>query len=112
MTAVVRQDQAIQTARSFGENTNPGTRPVGWWILACGEQLNAESFDDREKSRERLLQEVKDAGLVLPENIWVWDEAGIAQLVISTVPTLKRAEILSSRLREKGLTIKIRREKF
>jgi hypothetical protein len=108
----VRQDQAIQTAWSFGEDTNPETKPMGWWILACGEPLNEESFDEREIARERLLEVVKNAGLVLPENIWIWDEVGTAQLVIYTVPTLKRAKLLSRRLRDKGLTIRILREKI
>lgn len=112
MTAVVRQNQAVQTAWSFGEDTNPETKPLGWWILACGEPLNEDSFDEREKSRERLLESVKNVGLVLPENIWIWDEAGTAQLIIRTVPTLERAKLLSRHLRDKGLTIRIRREKI
>jgi len=112
MTAVVRQEQATQTARSFGEETDPEVKPLGWWVLACGEELDEESFNQRERSRERLLEEVSKAGLVLPENIWVWDEAGTAQLVIGTVPTLKRADHLAKRLREKGLNIRIRREKI
>jgi hypothetical protein len=40
----------------------------------------------------------------------VWDETGAAQLVISTVPTLKRADRLARHLRAKGLTVRIRRE--
>lgn len=112
MTAVLRQGQADQTARSFGEEPNPELRPRGWWVLACGEPLDDESFDSREAARERLLLEARRVGLVLPENIWVWDESGTAQLVISTVPTLKRARLLAKRLRTKGLTIRIKREDF
>ncbi|BDQ35162.1 hypothetical protein [Pseudodesulfovibrio portus] len=112
MTAVVRQGQAELTAKSFGEERNPDLRPRGWWVLACGEPLAEDSFDSRETARERLLIATRKAGLVLPENIWVWDEAGTAQLVISTVPSLERAQILASHLREKGLTIRVKRETF
>ena len=112
MTAVVRQGQAELTARSFGEERRPDLRPRGWWILACGEPLDEDSFDSRETARERLLIDTRRAGLALPENIWVWDETGTAQLVISTVPTLERAQILAKHLRKKGLTIRIKRENF
>ncbi|MEZ7196943.1 hypothetical protein [Pseudodesulfovibrio karagichevae] len=112
MTAVVRAKQAALTAKSFGEETDPSLRPRGWWVLACGESLDQESFGQREQARQKLLDATRKAGLVLPENIWVWDDNGIAQLVISTVPTIQRANILAQKLREKGLTIRIKREDF
>lgn len=112
MTAVIRQKQAAETARSFGEEPDPDRRPLGWWVLACGDDLDQDSLDRRDEARDRLLYEVRMAGLVLPENIWIWDETGQAQLVISTVPTLERAERLAKHLRSKGLTIRIRREKI
>lgn len=112
MTAVVRQDQADLTAKSFGEERHPDLRPRGWWVLACGDALDEESFESREVTRKRLLMAARRAGLVLPENIWVWDEAGTAQLVISTVPTLERAQVLARHLRTKGLVIRIKRETF
>jgi hypothetical protein len=112
MTAVVRAKQAAMTAKSFGEETDPNLRPRGWWVLACGEPLDQESFDRREEARQQLLAATRKAGLVLPENIWVWDEKGTAQLVISTVPSIQRANILARKLREKGLTIRIKREDF
>jgi len=112
MTAVVRQELADDVARSFGEDPDPEVRPLGWWVLACGESLDGDTMEKRDASRERLLHEVRMAGLVLPENIWIWDESEMVQLVISTVPTLKRAERLASHLRSKKLTIRIRREKI
>ena len=112
MTAAVRQGQAQDIGRSFGEDPDPEVRPLGWWVLARGETLESAPFAEREAARERLLLRVRAAGLVLPENIWVWDETETAQLVISTVPTLKRAEKLAAHLRGKGLDIRIRREKF
>lgn len=112
MTAVVRQERAGEVAKSFGEDPDPEVRPLGWWVLACGEPLDIDSQDKRDASRDRLLYEVRMAGLVLPENIWIWDETNEVQLVISTVPTLKRAERLAQHLRRKGLIIRIRREKI
>jgi len=112
MTAVVRQGMADIVARGFDEEPDSDVRPLGWWVLACGDQLDEDSEEQRDEARERLLNEVRMAGLVLPENIWVWDDTGMAQLVISTVPTLQRAERLSKHLRSKGLTIRIHREKI
>ncbi|WP_239057900.1 hypothetical protein [Pseudodesulfovibrio sp. JC047] len=112
MTAVVRQEQAHWTARSFGQETDPKLRPRGWWVLACGEPLDDDSFDNREESRQRLLDATDQSGVILPENIWVWDETGMAQLVITTVPTLERAQTLAQRLRRKGLNIRVKRETF
>ena len=112
MTAVVRAKQAALTAKSFGEEPDPKLRPRGWWVLACGEKLDDTDFNRREEARQRLLNDTRMAGLVLPENIWVWDEQGTAQLVISTVPSIQRANILAQKLREKGLTIRIKREDF
>jgi len=112
MTAAVRAKQADLTAKSFGEETDPKLRPRGWWVLACGDSLDRESFDQRERARQRLLAATRRAGLILPENIWVWDDNGKAQLVVSTVPSIQRAHILAQKLREKGLTIRIKREDF
>ncbi|WP_229592050.1 hypothetical protein [Pseudodesulfovibrio sediminis] len=112
MTAVVRQSHAAETARSFGENPTPKIRPRGWWVLACGDMLDESSIEQRDITRNALLRETRLAGIVLPENIWVWDEDGVAQLVISTVPSLERAQILAERLKKKGLTIRIKRETF
>jgi len=112
MTAVVRQGQAREVAMSFGEDPSPEARPLGWWVLACGEPLDKESLQVRDDARERLLIQVRMVGLALPENIWVWDEEGRAQLVIATVPTMERAERLAVHLRSKGLTIRIKREEI
>ncbi|WP_285906299.1 hypothetical protein [Pseudodesulfovibrio pelocollis] len=122
MTASVRREMAGSPAMSAVAATGktPGAddsealeaRPLGWWVLVCGEPLNERSLAARDAARDRLLDQVRASGLMLAENIWVWDETGMAQLVISTVPSLKRAERLASHLRGKGLTVRIRREKF
>jgi hypothetical protein len=128
MTASVRRERErlgqraapVQAATAPADGTGPGTgldadpdaRPLGWWVLVCGETLDERSLKARDAARDRLLEQVRASGLVLAENIWVWDETGTAQLVISTVPSLKRAERLAAHLRGKGLTVRIRREKF
>ena len=116
MTAVVRQAQGREVARSFGDDVPEGVRPLGWWVLACGEELGGAYADVdetvRAEARERLLESVRRAGLMLPENVWVWDDTGRVQLVVSSVPTLKRAKRLADHLRQKGLSIRVRREKI
>jgi len=112
MTAVVRQGLAYDVAGSFGGKPEEETRSLGWWVLACGDPLDEDSLTNRDAVRDKLLYEVRMAGLVLPENIWVWDDSGQAQLVISTVPSLERADRLAEHLRRKGLIIRIKREKI
>ncbi len=112
MTATIRQSQAGEIARSFGENPDPEVRAMGWWVLACGEKAESEPPNSQEVARRRLLTKIRAAGLVLSEQIWVWNESDTPQLIIATTPTLKRAERLATHLRGKGLHILIRREKF
>lgn len=112
MTATIRQEFADEMARSFGEDPSSENRPLGWWILACGEVSTSKDFDKREAARLQLLEQVQAVGLMLQENIWVWDDSGQVQLVIATVPAIKRADILAKHLRNKGLTIRIVREKI
>ena len=82
----------------------------GWWVLAQGVPLDESDFSAREAAREALLARVRRAGILVGENVWVWDLSGRAQLVLTTLPTLERARMLAKRLREKGLAIVIRRE--
>ena len=83
---------------------------LGWWVLAQGRLLDPVDFAAREAAREDLLEAVRKAGALVPENIWVWDETGRAQLVLATLPTLERASRVAERLRQKGLNIAVRRE--
>ena len=59
----------------------------GWWVLACGEPFKDAALAERDALRDRLRAEVEQAGIVLPELIWVWDEDNCVQLVITTLPT-------------------------
>ncbi|GAB6126358.1 hypothetical protein [Humidesulfovibrio idahonensis] len=83
---------------------------LGWWVLAQGRLLDPEDFATREAAREDLLAAVRKAGVLVGENVWVWDETGRAQLVLATLPTLERARRVAERLRAKGLNITVRRE--
>lgn len=81
---------------------------LGWWVLACGEPLDEDDFESRERARDAVLKAVEAVGVVLPERIWVWDDTGRAQLVITTLPSEDRAERVAEHLRSKGLQIRIR----
>ncbi len=87
-----------------------GQEEGGWWVLAQGRELDPENFDAREAAREELLDAVRRAGVLVPENIWVWDESCRAQLVLATLPTQERAQRVAERLGEKGLKVTVRRE--
>ncbi|MHC1753537.1 hypothetical protein [Humidesulfovibrio sp.] len=92
----------------FGLDVEPKTGQ--WWVLAQGRALDPEDFDSREAARADLLAAVLRAGVLVPENIWVWDESGRAQLVLATLPTEERAWRVAERLRQKGLAVIVRRE--
>lgn len=83
---------------------------LGWWVLAQGGQLAEGDFSAREAARDLLLAQVRRAGLLVAENVWVWDETGNAQLVLATLPTEDRAQRLAERLRDKGISVRVRRE--
>lgn len=94
---------------SEGSGAEPARQP-GWWVLAQGRKLDPADFEAREAAREDLLHAVLKAGVLLDENIWVWDETNRAQLVLATLPSQERALRVAERLREKGLNIAVRRE--
>ncbi len=81
-----------------------------WWVLAQGRELDPEDFEAREAAREDLLYAVLQAGVLVGENVWVWDETGRAQLVLATLPTQERARRVAERLRAKGLSVTVRPE--
>ena len=110
-----------ETMRKAVAGSTPGTtsenapeaqeQPArSWWVLAQGRILDPADFAAREAAREDLLYAVLQAGVLVGENVWVWDETGRAQLVLATLPTVERARRLAERLRQKGLAITVRRE--
>jgi len=94
-------------ARAGQEQNSDG--PQGWWVVAQGRKLDPENFPSREAAREDLLAAVRKCGVLVPENVWVWDETSRAQLVLATLPTLERAQRVAERLRQKGLSVAVRR---
>ncbi|GAB7023459.1 hypothetical protein [Salidesulfovibrio brasiliensis] len=110
MTAIVRRDEAKEALKSLGDDPDSGR--LGWWVLACGPAYDPDDFDQREQARELLLEELETLDVILPENIWVWDDTARAQLVITSLPTKERAERVATHLRRKGLTIRVKREEF
>ncbi len=92
------------------DSAEPAEAGRGWWVLAQGGPLDESDFEARERAREELLARVRRAGILVEENVWVWDLSGRAQLVLTTLPSLERARKVASRLRGKGLAIVVRRE--
>lgn len=99
------QPEAVRPASGQAET---GAQP-GWWVLAQGRRLDPEDFASREAAREELLASVRQSGVLVGENVWVWDETGRAQLVLTTLPSLERARRVAERLRGKGLSVVVRR---
>lgn len=110
MARMVRGEAAPSRPDEQAQAPEGGQAALGWWVLAQGEVLNDGDFEAREAARERLLAQVRRAGLLVEQNVWVWDETWRAQLVLATLPTQARAWRVAERLREKGLTLRVRRE--
>ena len=103
-------EEAVALAPGLDAATRPDASGLGWWVLAVGAALDPEDFPAREAAREALLETVRRAGVLLSENVWVWDASGRALLVLATLPTLTRAGRVAERLRRKGLDVAVRRE--
>lgn len=93
-----------RTASGFG----PAGR--GWWVLALGERLDPDDFEQREGAREALQLEVESLGLGLAEYIWVWDETGLAQLVVAACESPEEARAEAERHAAMGLATRVVRE--
>lgn len=76
---------------------------LGWWVVLCGEALEPDDFDQRERTRERLAVLARALDIALREHVWIWDERNQAQLVVGRFPTyeqaMEKAELLSERVR-------------
>jgi hypothetical protein len=107
----VRPRSLFEPAPKAGSGPEAGEpRRTGWWVLAQGAVLDPEDFEARESARAELLEAVRASGVLVGENVWVWDESGRAQLVLATLPTRERALRVAERLRAKGLGVVVRRE--
>ncbi|MGE4554425.1 MAG: hypothetical protein AB7D57_15040 [Desulfovibrionaceae bacterium] len=108
--ALLEQSIRRLTARVRGERRpedelSPG-RP-GWWVLAVGEPYGQDDFPARDAARERLRGRVTACGVHLAEWVWVWDTANQAQVVLATLPTRIRAELVAERFRTRGLHVRV-----
>ncbi len=110
MTDFVRGEAAPLSPDEKPTQGEDGAKALGWWVLAQGEVLDDGDLSARDAARDRLLSQVRRAGLLVEENVWVWDETWCAQLVLATLPTQARAWRVAERLREKGLKVRVRRE--
>lgn len=81
-----------------------------WWVLAVGEWFGEEPFAQRERCREELLRRVKEAGIKLDENVWVYDETKCAQLVLVVCPDRDAAEDAARKLDKSGLNLRVAKE--
>ena len=101
--AILRMSQRLGSSTEFeGE--------PGWWVLAVGAQLDEEDFGSRERARERLRLKLEKAGIRLPEYIWVWDDAGRAQVVLATLRNEDYAARIARRVELKGIETRVARE--
>ncbi|NDV21526.1 hypothetical protein [Desulfovibrio sp. JC022] len=81
-----------------------------WWVLAVGEGFDEGAFEQRERCRTDLLRRVNEAGIRLDENVWVYDAAKCAQLVIRVCPDRDSAEDAARKLENTGLNLRVARE--
>lgn len=77
---------------------------AGWWVLAVGGPYDAEDFDQRERARTRLRQELLLLAIVPDEYVWVWDETDTAQLVLRSFGDREAAESYAAYLSGRGVT--------
>lgn len=83
------------------------TAEAGWWVLICGEALNPEDFDQRERARTALREVLTKHGIKLNEFVWIWDETETAQVVAGHHRHLYDAREQAQKLTQLGLTTRI-----
>ena len=80
---------------------------AGWWVLAVGGPYDANDFDQRERARTRLRQELLLLAIVPDEYVWVWDETDMAQLVLRCYSDREGAEDYAAYLSGRGVTARM-----
>ncbi|TIH15312.1 hypothetical protein D0S45_11630 [Marinifilum sp. JC120] len=81
-----------------------------WWVLAVGDDFDEGAFGQRERCRTDLLRKVKEVGIRLDENVWVYDEAKCAQLVVRVCRDRDSAEDAARKLEDTGLSLRVAKE--
>ena len=84
-----------------------GNTDEGWWVLAVGGPYAADDFDQRERARTRLRQELLLLAIVPDEYVWVWDETDTAQLVLRTCDRREAAEEYAAYLSGRGVATRV-----
>ncbi|MFW6357459.1 MAG: hypothetical protein ACOC0K_01870 [bacterium] len=88
-----------------------GNSPTGfdgkWWVLVCGDQLDKDSFDQREEARSRVRTLLQDKGITLLEYTWIWDDTNQAQVMVGKFQRYEEAEQFGATLEKKGLRWRI-----
>lgn len=82
-------------------------RNAGWWALAVGGPYDAHDFDQRERARTRLRQELLLLAIVPDEYVWVWDETDMVQLVLRGFSDREGAEDYAAYLSGRGVTARV-----
>ncbi|MYL83085.1 hypothetical protein GTA51_08040 [Desulfovibrio aerotolerans] len=80
---------------------------AGWWVLAVGGPYDANDFDQRERARTRLRQELLLLAIVPDEYVWVWDETDMAQLVLRSFGDRESAAAYAAYLSGRGVTARV-----
>ena len=80
---------------------------AGWWVLAVGGPYAADDFEQRERSRTRLRQELLLLAIVPDAYVWVWDETDTAQLVLRSFGDREAAESYAAYLSGRGVVVRV-----
>ena len=80
---------------------------AGWWVLAVGGPYDANDFDQRERARTRLRQELLLLAIVPDEYVWIWDETDMAQLVLRSFGDRGAAASYAAYLSGRGVTARV-----
>ena len=80
---------------------------AGWWVLAVGGPYDAGDFNQRERARTRLRQELLLLAIVPDDYVWVWDETDTAQLVLRSFGEYEAAGSYAAYLSGRGVTARV-----
>lgn len=109
-------EQAIQDMAAKAASLQHGDVPLetgynrGWWVLAVGEPLDADSFEQRERMRDALRRELSQRSIPLAQHVWVWDETNRAQVVLRSFEHRELAEAFAAAMEKRGLRVRVARE--
>lgn len=109
-------ERAIQDMAAKAASLQVGDVPLetgytqGWWVLAVGESLDPDSFEQREQMRDALRRELSQRSIPLARYVWVWDETNRAQVVLRSFEHRELAEAFAAAMEKRGLRVRVARE--